>query len=342
MIKVGLVGYGFMGGMHSQCYQATGKAKIVAVADVEADRCDKAAADLNCETFDSIEAMLESVDVDVVDICTPTYLHEDHVLAVAEAGKHIMCEKPMSLSVESCDRMIAATTEAGVKMMVGHVIRFWPEYQVIKELVDSGNFGKAQWASARRLSPPPTWAWQGWLSDPEKSGGAILDLHIHDVDFLAYLFGSPKAVFATGVKSTRGAFDSAFTTGLGHSSGTISYAEGSLALSTPFPFNMALTVCCENGSIKFDMAVSPSLMVYPNDGEPFAPEVPEIEVGSSETTGGNISSLGGYYNEIEYFVNCVADGVEPEIVTPQSAREAVKICLAARESAQSETIVNIA
>ena len=341
MIRVGLVGYGFMGGMHSQCYAATGDAKVVALADIEPERREAAKAKLACETYDSIEAMLASADIDVVDICTPTYLHEGHVIAAAGAGKDIMCEKPMGLTLAACDAMIDAVKSAGVKMMVGQVIRFWPEYQVIKQIVDSGEHGKVQSVSAKRLSPPATWAWQDWLADPTKSGGAIHDLHIHDQDYIAYLIGSPKKIQSRAIKGRKGGLDSVQTLAWGHESGASSYAEGSLMMAPTFPFTMELLVNCESASIGYCSGCDPSLTVYPFDGEPYCPELPEAKVGASSETGGNISSLGGYFNEIRYFVDCIKAGKAPTIVTPETAREAVRICLAARKSVETGEAVEL-
>jgi predicted dehydrogenase len=341
MIKVGLVGYGFMGHMHAQCHEATGQARIVGLADVEPDRRKEAEEKLKCRAFGSLAEMLGSADIDMVDICTSTYLHEEMAIAAAKAGKHILCEKPMSLTVESCDRMIKAVKKAGVQMMIAQVIRFWPEYRVIKEIVDSGKFGPVEWLSARRLSPPPTWAWQGWLLDPARSGGAVLDLHIHDLDYIAWLVGAPKMVHACGSPGPKGGIDSILTLGWRHTSGAKSLAEGSLVLAPGFPFNMSLLVACEKATIRFDSGASPSLVVYPMEGEPFAPPLPAPQVGVSTETQGNIGSLGGYYNEIKYFLNCVEAGRDPELVTPKDAREAVRISLAVRESARTGKTVKV-
>jgi predicted dehydrogenase len=335
MIKVGLAGYGFMGHMHAQCYEATGQAKIVALADVEPDRRAEIEEKLKCRTFDSLAAMLASPEIDMVDICTPTYLHEEMVTAVAAAGKPILCEKPMSLTVDSCDRMIKAANQAGVRMMIAQVIRFWPEYQVIKEIVDSGRFGRVEWVSARRLSPPPTWAWKGWLLDPRRSGGAVLDLHIHDLDYIAWLVGAPKKVQACGSAGPNGGIDSVLTLGWEHGSGAKSLAEGSLVLAPSFPFNMSLLVACEKATIRYDSGASPSLVVYPMEGETFAPPLPEPKVSVSTETQGNIGSLGGYYNEIKYFLDCLEADKTPDVVTPEDARESVRISLAAAESART-------
>lgn len=339
MLKVGLVGYGFMGGMHSQCYEATGEAKIVAITDVEADRRASAKEKYGCNVYASMDEMLASEKLDIVDICTPTYLHEECVIKAAATGVNIMCEKPMALDVESCDRMIAAVEKSGSKFMIGQVIRFWPEYQVVKEIADSGKYGKIRWVSAKRLSPPATWAWQGWLYDESKSGGAILDLHIHDLDYICYLIGMPTNVLAAGVNGPGGGIDTAFTTGTGHANGAVSYAEGSLDMAG-YPFTMGLTVVFEKATAKLDTTLTPSLVIYTAEGEEIVPDVPEVSVGASSESGGNISSLGGYFLELQYFVNCVKNNKFPQIVTPADARESVRYCLASKKSIVSGAVAN--
>ncbi len=335
MLSVGLVGYGFMGGMHSQCYRAGGDAKIAAVVDIEPDRRGRAEEALGCPAYADIDSMLNATEVDIIDVCTPTYLHPEHVAAAARAGKNIMCEKPMALDLESCDAMIEAVEQSGVAMMVGQVIRFWPEYQVIKDIVDAGTYGSVRWMSARRLSAPAGWAWQNWIEDPAKSGGAIHDLHIHDLDFIAYLIGPPGKILTRGIAGPQGGLDAAQSLGWDHKDGASSYAEGSLRMAPGFPFTMAVTVVCEKASIRFDSGASPSLVVYPEAGGEVVPTLPDPGIKVSGGSSGNISDLGGYYNEIKYFTECILEGRHPRTVTPQSAREAVRICLAARESAES-------
>ena len=340
MIKIGLVGYGFMGRMHAECYAASGKAQIVAVADVEADRREEASAKLGCPAFHSIQAMLTGADLDAVDVCTPTYLHEEHVIAAANAGKHIFCEKPLSLATDSCDLMISAAKSARVILMVGHVVRFWPDCVVLKSVLDSGRLGNPVWASARRLGPPATWAWQGWLQDPARSGGAILDLHIHDLDYLAWILGRPTQVMSAGVKTKTGAYDTALTTCIGHADGIASQAEGSLAMPDGFPFTSRIMVVCENGSAIFDIGASHTLVVRPAGAAEEYPEVPAPVAGTA-SAGGNVSSLGGYYNEIVYFLDCIAENKQPETITPDDAAFAVRLCLAARESAETGRVVTL-
>lgn len=330
-----------MGRTHSLCYQATGAAKVVAVVDVEPDRREAAKSKLGCETFAAIEEMLTSTDIGLVDVCTPTYLHKSQVIAAAQAGKHVMCEKPMSLSVEDCDEMIEAARKAGVKMMVGQVLRFWPEYRAIKELVDSGKYGKVQWLNASRVGATLKTAWNNWFQDEKLSGGAVLDLQIHDQDFINYLVGPPKKIQAKGVRGDGGALDSTFALGWGHEGGVQTSVHSSLALKQGFPFNMSLTVACEKATIKFDSSADPSLMVYTDDAEPFAPELPEPMVDESSDHIGNIRALGGYFNEINYFLSCIRENRNPTIVTPETAREAVRLCLAVRKSVETGEIVEL-
>jgi predicted dehydrogenase len=236
--------------------------------------------------------------------------------------------------------MISAAESAGRKLMIGHVVRFWPDLIALKSVLDSGRLGKPVWASARRLSPPATWAWDGWLQDPARSGGAILDLHIHDLDFLAWIMGRPQQIISSGVKTAAGAYDTALTTCIGHAGGGSSQAEGCLAMPSGFPFTNELLVVCEKGSVTFNLAGSPSVVVRPANRPEEYPEISQPVVRSAEG-GGNVSSLGGYYNEIVHFLECILENRRPEVITPEEAAFAVHLCLAARKSAQIGEVVTV-
>jgi len=339
LLKVGLVGYGFMGHMHADCYLASGEAKVAAVADIQSSRRDEAAAAFGCEVFDSLESLLDSVDVDIVDICLPTGLHESHAVLALERGKHTICEKPMALTVEACDRVIEAAGKSSAKAMVAHVIRFWPEYQVVKRIVDSGEIGAVQWVKAKRLSPLPMWSYEGWMIDPVRSGGAIFDMAIHDVDFIAHLIGPPGKITSIGGPMASGG-DSVLSLGSDHANGAKSCVEVSFALPPGFPFTMGLLVVGERGTIRFDSSQTPALVVYPTSGGSYVPDVPKPGVGLATKSAGNIADLGGYLNEIKYFLDCIKSDKTPDLVTLNDAREAVRTCLASKQSlASGETIV---
>jgi len=343
MVRVGLAGLGFMGGTHAQCHAALPNSRLVAIADPEPDRRSKFAETYGAKAYASVEEMVKDADIDMVDICMPTYLHRKAVETAAAAKKHVLCEKPMALTAADCDAMIAAVKKAGVKFMVGHVIRFWPEYTVIKEILDSGKYGKIKWASATRVSPPPTWSWQEWLFNEKLSGGAVLDLHIHDLDYLAWILGMPKTVSAAGANGKGGALDNVWTTMTGHSSGAVGFAEGSLDMAAGFPFTMGLKVVLEGASIELNTRLTPDVLVAKPDGSVENPAIPQVEVPATAGAGtaGNISALGGYFIEVKYFVDCVDKGQTPTTVTPEEAKAAVELCVAATKSARTGKPVNL-
>jgi predicted dehydrogenase len=332
-----------MGGTHAQCHAALPNAQLVAIADPEPDRRREFADIYNARPYASVEEMVADASIDMIDICMPTYLHRRAVETAAAAKKHILCEKPMALTAADCDAMIGAVEKAGVRFMTGHVIRFWPEYTVIKQILDSGRFGKIRWASATRVSPPPTWSWKEWLFNEKLSGGAVLDLHIHDLDFLAWILGMPKTVSAAGVNGRGGALDNVWTTMTGHPEGAVGFAEGSLDMAAGFPFTMGLKVVLEGASIELNTRLSPDVLVAEPDGSVENPAIPQVEVPATTGAGtaGNISALGGYFIEVKYFVDCVDKGEAPSTVTPEEAKVAVELCVAATKSARTGQSVTL-
>lgn len=337
-INVGILGLGFMGQMHARCYQALPGVNLVAAADGQAEKRAQFEQEFGCVTYTNEPDLLYHLGLDMVDICLPTNLHKDAVVHACNAGKHVLCEKPMALSVAECDEMIAAAKQANVKFMVAHVIRFWPEYIAAKQLIDRGELGAVQYVEARRLSPRPNWSWQNWLMQGSRSGGGILDLHIHDIDFIRYLLGDPRQVYGAGKQSAGGAWDTITTSLTGFPGGATAAATGTLDLAAKFPFVMSLVVNCEQGTILLDSSRTPSLVVMKGDGGPDPVELPAPPVAKAEGLG-NVSELGGYYNEIAYFTSCLSEGKDPEVVTARDAREAVRLCLASRQSAETGQVV---
>ena len=220
MINVGIIGFGFMGKMHFNCYRKMKNVRVAAMCDIEPDKftrkggtagnikgADKPLDFTGVELFHDFDAMLKKADLDAISITLPTYLHCEYTLKALKAGLNVLCEKPMAMTVQECEKMAAAAQKSRRILQVGHCIRFWPEYAKTKEIIDSGKYGKVKAATFQRLSLTPTWSWQNWLLDNRKSGGANLDLHIHDSDYVQYLFGMPKSVFSRGAKSPSKALD---------------------------------------------------------------------------------------------------------------------------------------
>ena len=144
--------------------------------------------------------MLAQAKPDIIDICTPTPLHRDYVERAAAAGKAIFVEKPLARTLADCDAMVAAVNRAGVPAMPGHVVRFFPEYAAAKRLVDAGGVGKpAAIRTARLAGFPGQEGRPNWYADPQQSGGLVLDLILHDFDWLRWTFGPITRVYAKGL-----------------------------------------------------------------------------------------------------------------------------------------------
>lgn len=334
MLRVGIVGAGSMGKVHSDVYANLGNiAVLTSICDIDKDKAEKIAIPKGAKSFDLNEFGNFLKSVDMVDICLPTYLHLEYTSKAAKAGKHVLCEKPMALNLKEADKMIEVTNKAKVKFMIAQCIRFWPEYVVLKEFVDKRKLGRLKNLFLSRLSPMPTWGYNKWFSNPKISGGAVLDLHIHDTDFILYLLGIPESVYSKGTINK---------IGLSHIYTSFNYkniaviSEGGWDMPSTFPFNMSYTAIFEDGVLSFSLRQNPILVCYMNGKETFTPKIPKPKVkDASMETQANISNLGAYFNEIKYFVECIKKGVNPKIVTPKDARESIRTVLSEIESVKS-------
>lgn len=308
--------------MHATVYGMLDRAKLVAVADRNIAKAQEFAAGYDIPAYSSLEDMLSSEDIDALDICLPTHLHAEATMRAASEGLHVLCEKPMALSIEEADAMIETCRSNGVRLMVAHCIRFWPEYVRLKNAVDSGEMGRLLSLNLTRYGQFPSWSSDNWLADEKLSGGGVLDMHIHDTDFALHLLGEPDSMESWGTIDARGPSHAFTTMQFG---GTVVHLEGGWNLPPGAPFKMAFRAIFERGAMIFDAG---PLTIYRDSGEH---EVPQF-VSMSAEGGGNISDLGGYFHEIDYFVNCLLDGKPMDLVTPESARLSLATTL--REIAQ--------
>lgn len=338
MVKVGIIGAGFMGGMHAECYNNLPNAKLLAIADIDLTKAENLAKKYKVKAYQKPENLFKEEDIQIIDICLPTFLHKEYVIKAAEAGKNILCEKPIALTIKDADEMIEAASKAGVKFMIAQVIRFWPEYVKLKEIFDNKSLGKMTSISCVRLSQTPTWAWDKWLLDSKRSGGALVDLHIHDTDFLLYLLGKPISLLSVASKSSL-KYSHVFTTFL-FSDDVVAFAEGGWDMPDNFSFTMGFTANFERGAVEFNSRYQKSLAIYRSGEEVEYPEV-KIELQASAETGGNISDLGGYFSEIRYFVDCVENDRMPTLASGESVRDSLKIVLSELESIKSGRLIKL-
>lgn len=325
MIKVGLIGAGFMGSMHAACYKAlSANVRITAVADVVKEKAEKIAELVGAETFSSGEELIEKAEVDIIDICLPTYLHTVHAVKAMNKGRAVFIEKPVCLLPEEGDLLIQTQNKTNSIVMVGHCIRFWQEYMWLKKAVEEELYGKVISAVFTRISPKPSWAWEGWLLDPNRSGSAALDLHIHDTDFIRSLFGEPSGVVSEAARDNNRAIDQIVT--------TYSYldklviAEGSWGYPPSFPFSMEYRVMFEKATAVYKSGNNPSLVIYEASGGIETPIFEKEEIGKNEV-GGNVSDLGGYFNELKYFVDHVSSKIPIENATLDESVKSFKLVI---------------
>ncbi len=317
-MRIGVVGAGFIGAVHLSAYANMPEAQVVGVADAWPETAARGAEVVGARPYASYEDLVAAEDVEVVDICLPTAYHRDLALKVARDGKHAIVEKPLARNLEDAEAIISAFSGEGGRLFVGHVVRFFPEYARIKAMIDAGGLGTVGVARTSRRSPFLT-GWNDWYADWRQSGGVLVDLVIHDFDFLRWCFGEVERVYARGVMGREyNRLDYALTT-LRFEGGPIAHVEGHWGY--PAPFEYSIEVAGSKGLVTADSTEAAPLKLLQDADSPDG--VPDVAVGDSP-----------YQAELEHFVRCVETGEEP-VVGGHDAREALRVSLAAIESVRT-------
>jgi len=309
-MKVGLIGIGGMGFVHFNCYKKMADMEIC-VADVRVDMAKEKIKDDTINVYSSLEELLANENVDFIDVCTPSYLHAEQTITALNAGKHVLCEKPMSTNSADAAKMIEAADRNGKLLMIAHVVRFMAPYVYLKSVIDSGELGKPVHFIMNRLSGVPLWSWENWLLDEKRSGGVPMDLSIHDIDFAQYALGAPKSVSAVWKQM---ADNNEYISSELVYDGFSAQITGSWYKADNFPFSANYIAVFENGYIKCDGDII-------KNGERVSLDMGD----TSEDTGINLSGADGYADEIAYFVDCIKTGRKPQKVTPESSKYSVEL-----------------
>lgn len=329
MIKVGMIGAGVMGGVHSAAYGRLANASLEAICDLQREKAEKLAGP-GVKVVTDYHEILQDPKIDVVDVCLPTYLHKEVVLEAAAAGKHVFCEKPIALSVEDAKEMVQACAEAKVKFGVGQVVRFFPDYSRVRGLVTSGRIGDPKVVRTSRGGAFPTWPEDNWYADYSKSGGPFVDLVIHDFDWLLWLFGPVQRVFAKSVRKPNvpreDLLDHALVT-LRLENGIIAHLEGSWAQPQGTPFSTSFEIAGTKGLYKYSKEQAMPLLLRTAQGEEQAKFVPESPL-----------ALEPYTAQLHAFIASIIDDTDVP-VPGQEAIAALQVALAARQSAETGKVV---
>jgi predicted dehydrogenase len=307
MIKLGLIGAGFMGSTHSACYEILSKQKdlkVTAIADLDSTKAKKAAEKFGAKVYSSAQELLDNANVNTVDICLPTYLHAEYGVKAMKKGFNVFIEKPVCLKEDEAETLLKTQAETGAKVMVGQCIRMWDEYVFLKDMIENKQYGELKTAVFKRISPRPNWSWNNWILDSNKSGSAVLDLHIHDVDYVRYILGEPDSI-KVSVSRNEENIDHVFSMYSYDKGNKHVLIEGGWDYPSNVSFEMEYRVNFQKAAVVFNSGSSPSIKVYMENGEQYTPDFNQEFVAESDELGGNISSLGGYFNELKYFIECI-------------------------------------
>jgi predicted dehydrogenase len=302
-MKAALVGVGSMGSTHYNLLKKMSDVEIIALVDIEKPRTEEKARECGISSYTDIHDMMAHEKPDFVDICSPSYLHPEHAMAVMEKGIHVLTEKPAALKAKDLKAMLQCASDNNVMFMTAHVLRFWPEYVWLKNVTDSRQCGKLLHLRLWRHGLRPTRSWKDWMLDKEKSGLVPFDLHIHDIDFMVYLLGTPEKKDFFEINGSPGQYIET----------SCRYADGPRVLAkaawfnSNVPFQMGYEAIFEGGYADYN---SGKLVFYPNNGEPFNP-VENVYMSGSES---NVANASGYYNEIRYFIDCIVKNEKPSVV----------------------------
>ena len=337
MLKIGIVGFGFMGRMHYANWKNQKDATVVALCDADPNLIEntkktvgniegnKADIDFsNLTVYSDLDKMLASEKLDALSITLPTHLHATFSRKALAAGLHVLCEKPMAFNQSQCQEMISAAQDSGKLLQIGHCVRFWPEYAHAKEIVARKTYGDVIAASFRRLASPPDWSQDNWLQDEKRSGGLALDLHIHDTDFIHYLFGLPQSVLCLASKNNN--VTQHLMSHYDYEDKKLVTAEAGWAMTPSFGFEMSFNLVLEQATIVYDCTRDPVYKICPHQGDSFSPEVVCGD---------------GYELEITHFTNAVLGTKQPEVITLQQSMDSVRIVEAEIQSICTNKIVQV-
>lgn len=331
-MRVGIVGAGSMAQAHTPAWKAIASsgAELVGVLAANLASAEAFAGENGLKAYATYDELL--ADVDLVDICLPTDLHHEFTIKAAQTGKHIFCEKPIALTVEDGRAMIAACEEAGVRLFIGQVLRFVPQYASAQMVVASGQIGLPAVLRLSRAAYQPRKATDNWFTDESRSGGMVLDLMIHDYDYARWLAGDVIRVFAKSVRATRpdAPGDYALVT-LRFQSGAIAHIEGGWAYPPGF-FRTSLDIAGTEGVLEWSSDNSEP--VHTHLAAP--PQQEAAEVGLPPA----LLAESPFTVEIRHFYQSLVNGT-PFSVTPHDALAALQIGLAVRESLQTGRSITV-
>jgi predicted dehydrogenase len=308
--------------------------EIAAIYAKSETRAVPLAEELRSTWSDDLDGLLNDPSIDVIDICLPSTAHREMAERAVAAGKHVLLEKPIALTHEDGAALVELAKTSSKTFMIAHVVRFWPEYVEIKRIIDSGELGKPVSLFAARRQPFPAWSEQ--FRNPSATGGAILDQMIHDYDVANWILGKPVAVTAHGQRNARSGSVDQSQVLIDYGTGS-ALIDGGMMMPESYPFTANVEVLCERGALEYHFRAGgrsfehgepkSELTIFRNEGDP---EVLAVE------------QTDAFFNEVEYFIECVRSGAAADRATPGDALVALDVAIAATQSAGSGSRITLA
>ena len=337
-VGIGLVGLGFMGLTHFRAAQAARGGRVVAMvtSDPRKARGDFSRVKGNfgdggdqvdlkgIRVYPSLDELLADDKVDLIDICLPSYLHADVAVRCLRAGKSVLVEKPVALQPADARRMLKAADSAPGLLMVAQVLKFFPEFEALEKAARTGQYGELLSLHHRRIIAKPNWSDDDWLGDPTRSGGMVIDLHIHDTDFVVHLLGAPRAVSSRGlVRDDR--VDSIRTSYDYGSDGPLVTSEAGWINAPSLPFEHGFDAYFEKATIQYNSTTCPQATVF----------------GARKSSPLRVGKKDGFEAELGAAIRSVRDGAVDPRLSAASAAQSLSVCLAEERSARSGRTVAI-
>lgn len=341
MVRVGIAGIGFMGKTHWDAYQQVEGVQVTAISTRDPK---KLAGDwtgvrgnfgsaggvvdlsgVHCHA--ELDNLVNDADVDLLDICLPSNIHRRVTEQAMDAGKHVLVEKPIALDLDDADAIIAKAEATGRLLLVAQVLRFWPEFALLKDLVDGGEYGALQGIHFKRVIARPDWGGDHWFDDPNNTGGPVVDLHIHDTDFIRYLLGDPASVSCSGVIRENGQIDYLVS--------DYDYPGRNLVVSSTSGAIAQKGREFEHG---YDAYFERAMVTHNSTSQPGV----EVIVGAGEPEILKPRITDAFVAQLQTVIDGVRDGVVPDVVSGVSGRESLKTVLAEAESCRTGQPVSLA
>ena len=337
MIRVGIAGIGFMGMIHYLAYQKIRGVKVTTLCEQDRKRLagdwrtikgnfgpQGEMMDLKgIARYADLDEMLADPNLDMIDICLPPAWHAKVAVAALRAGKHVFCEKPIALNPADANRMVAAAKKARKLLSIGQVLAFFPEYQYAYKAITSGKYGRLLGGHFKRIISDPVWMKDFY--DPQKCGGPMLDLHVHDAHYIRLVFGMPKAVQSVG--TMRGEVVERFSTQFLYDPPRMVTAACGVIDQQGRPFTHAYEIYLEKATLLFDYAaiakvgdaVTP-LTVLLKGGNVLRPKL------------GSGDPVDAFAVELSEAVRAVRSNKPSPLLAGELARDAVILCQKQTES----------